>query len=431
MDQNSEDNRNNRRSDSFSDRRRSIRDISLSEELKGKRRPARSTRGDGSKKSYYKRGSGAAKYGVLALVVTLIIFGGFFAISALSRATLTVEPRSERVSVNEEVTISESSIGGTALSYEVFSLEETASELVEGGEERQVERSAEGRITIYNTNPNDQALIARTRFESESGNIYRISNSVMVPAARGETPGSLTVTVTADEVGEDSNMTSGRFTIPGLEGTELYEEMYAEVESAIEGGFVGTERSVSEADAEEALESIQSALTVSLQQKAASSLPSEYILVPGSTFLEFQELPRQPSGDSVSVRTKGTIYGVILKKDLLASYLALEYLSDYQNSPLEIRDPESLAIELDKNQLTLEDIEDEITLRLRGEVVLGWQVDEAYLREMISGVARNEAVNLAASTPGVRSARLELVPSFMRSIPTSLEKIDVRVVDEL
>src|SRR5690606_6762937 len=131
----------------------------------------------------------------------------------------------ENITVNEEVTISEASVGGTALSYEVFTLEEVGSKRVEGGEEKVVERNAQGKITIYNTDSRDQALVVRTRFESEEGNIYRITDQVLVPAARGDRPGSFVATVVSDEAGEGQNLTSGRFTIPGLEGTELYTKM--------------------------------------------------------------------------------------------------------------------------------------------------------------------------------------------------------------
>lgn len=430
MDQSSENNRNSRRSGGSADRRRSIRDISLSDEIKGKRRPARATGlGGGNKKSYYKRGSRSARYGVTALAIILVVFGGIFSMSAFAKATMTIVPRSENITVNEEVTISEASVGGTALSYEVFTLEEVGSKRVEGGEEKVVERNAQGKITIYNTDSRDQALVVRTRFESEEGNIYRITDQVLVPAARGDRPGSFVATVVSDEAGEGQNLTSGRFTIPGLEGTELYTKMYAEVNSPIEGGFVGTEMAVSDAEERSAREDIQSRLTTSLQEKAVSSLPAEYMLVPNSTFLEFEELPNESSGGAVSVRTKGVIYGVMIKKDLLASYLATENIDGYQNLPLEISNSDNLMIQLDVRQPTLSDIQNEITLILEGDATLRWKINEDDIRKSISGAAKGEAVGIAGSNPAVKEAKLKLVPGFLRSIPTNPDKIDIVIVD--
>lgn len=426
-----EDNRNNERRVT-SDRRRSIRDISLSEEIQGKRRTARPTRQGGSGKSYYKRGSGAARYGIGIILVALVLFGGIFVVSSLSRATITITPRSQNVVVDKEITISESGTAGTPLSYEIFSLEETLAKAVEGGEERRVERSAQGRITIFNNDTRDQALINRTRFESESGKIYRIPNSnIIVPAAKGGTPGKLVVTVTADEVGEDSNLASGRLTIPGLEGMELFNQMYGEVETPIEGGFVGNERTVSDADERQAREEIVNMLTESLDKKVASSLPAEYVLIPESVFFEFSELPNETQGDSISVRTKGTVYGLILRKDILAGYLANEYLEDYDNSPIEIKNLENLNIELDEEELSLESIQNEITLGISGNVDLVWRVDEEEVRELVSGADEKQMRTLSSSIPGASGIHLKLTPSFLRSVPTNPEKIDVVISDGL
>lgn len=433
MENNSEDNRP-REKTGFSNRKRSIRDISLSEELRGKRRPARDLRGTGSRKSYYKRGSNAARYGVLIFAIVAIVFGGILAMSVFARATLTIEPKSQRISVDEEVTISEAGAhtGGIPLTYEIFSVEEVSTKTLAGKSEEHIERFAQGKITIYNTDSADQPLVAKTRFESDSGEIYRISDSILVPAAKSaENPGSITVSVTADAVGESSNLSQGKLTIPGLEGTALFTKMYAEVDSALSGGFSGIERTVGEAEEEAARKEMQSSLMASLEEKVVATLPKEYLLVPNSTFFEFEELPSEVAGENVTLRSKATIYGVMLKRDLFAGYLATEYLEEYTNSPLEILDPENLAIEIDKKQLTFSDVQEEITLSISGDVTLRWKIDEDFFRQAISGMARTEAIDVAVESSSVEGAKLELVPRFLRTVPTNEEKIDIVMVDEL
>lgn len=428
MDLYSENNRTNNKDDNYANRRRSIRDISLSEELEGKRRPARRTRKGSARDGYYKRGANTARTGLLLLVFVLLAFGGVLTVSIFSKAVVRVETKKERISVDESISISESGSGETPLVYEIFSLEEIGTKALQGSEEKEVERSAQGKITIYNRDSQDHVLIGKTRFESEDGNIYRISSSVEIPAARSvDTPGSATVTVQADEPGESFNLSKGDLTVPGLKGSDLYSKITASVASPIEGGFVGVEFSVTEEEEEKAVKEIQNNLTESLQRKASSSLPGGYYLVPDSVFLEFDDLPNKVSDNQVVLQIKATLYGVMLKKDLLAGFLASEYVDSYDNMPVEIENWDDLSVAIDKKQLTFQDIENEVEVSISGSVDLRWKLDEESLRELLAGTPREDATKVAMAVSGVKFVRIELTPSFLRTIPTNTEKIDVIV----
>jgi hypothetical protein len=335
--------------------------------------------------------------------------------------------------LDEEITVSEDAGAGIPLAYEVFSIDEEVSQSLEGGEEEEVERRASGRITIYNAaSEESQALITNTRFESEDGNIYRIGQSVVVPGIRSDgSPGSLTVTVTSDEPGEEYNLSSGRFTIPGLEGTDLYDGMYAEVEEPITGGFVGVVQTVDEEDEEEAREENREELSALLEAKISESLPGEYIFIPESTVIEFTELPNESSGDAVSVKTRGTLYGVMFKQDLLASYFANQYVDNYDNRPLAIADPASIVFELSDEDLDLSDIQGGLEMTITGGASLVSVIDVEAVKEVLAGTARSDFQQTVTAIPGIQSARLELVPGFMRSIPSNTEKIEVVVEEEL
>jgi len=160
-------------------------------------------------------------------------------------------------------------------------------------------------------------------------------------------------------------------------------------------------------------------------------LPKDYILIPGSTFVEYEDLPSESEDGEVVVRTRGTLYGVMLSRDLFASYLATQYIENYQNQPLAIINPQELQFELENEGLTFADIQDAIDLTVSGDAVLRWVVEEQVVKAAVSGVAKAEALGKISAMPGVQDARLELVPGFMRSIPTSEEKIEVLFVDQL
>src|SRR5680860_557941 len=98
--------------------------------------------------------------------------------SLFSGATITVVPRSVVVTIAEELTLTDEGSGGLALSYDKFNIDQIGTEAVTAAGEEEVERRAEGQITIYNAaSEQGEPLIANTRFETETGNIYRISES--------------------------------------------------------------------------------------------------------------------------------------------------------------------------------------------------------------------------------------------------------------
>ena len=82
---------------------------------------------------------------------------------------------------------------------------------------KEIERRASGKIIVFNNySTNSQRLIARTRFETLEGKIYRIRDAVVVPGISDKdgrkTPGSIEVTVFADEPGEEYNIGYTDFT---------------------------------------------------------------------------------------------------------------------------------------------------------------------------------------------------------------------------
>ncbi|MDZ7726338.1 MAG: hypothetical protein U5L75_02030 [Candidatus Campbellbacteria bacterium] len=432
MDQDPKDYNNNEEQDkqfSNNNRKRSIRDISLDEELQRntKTKPRKRI-----KRSRHHRGIGAGKYFIALFVVALLVFGGVMMTSIFAKATVTLVPRTENVTLDEEVELTQENTGSASLTYEVLNITETMSEAVDSEGEEEVERRAQGPITIFNTTENDEPLIANTRFETSDGRIYRIGDSVVVPGVRADgSPGSITVTVTADEPGEEYNLSEGRFTIPGLEGTELYETMYAEADSEISGGFVGVEQVIGDATEEEARENLRNSLESELQNKITESLPENKILIPGSTFIEYEDLPNTTDENAVNVRTEGTLYGIMISHDLLAGYIATENVDNYQNQPLNIINIQELQIGLTEDEINIDSIGENLTLTISGEAILEWIIEEQAVTESIMGEPRTEAITILSERPEIRDARLELVPGFMRTVPSNSEKVEVVITEEL
>ncbi|MEK7154009.1 MAG: hypothetical protein AAB792_00430, partial [Patescibacteria group bacterium] len=89
--------------------------------------------------------------------------------------------------------------------------------------QKDVVQKASGTITIFNKSATAQRLVATTRFKSPGGLIFRILQTINVPASAktGETvtPGLVVANVYADRPGAEYNIGPTQFTIPGFEGT--------------------------------------------------------------------------------------------------------------------------------------------------------------------------------------------------------------------
>lgn len=91
---------------------------------------------------------------------------------------------------------------------------------------------AEGVATISNRTTADQPLVATTRLLSDEGVLFRLRDSVEVPAG-----GSVDAAVYADEPGASGNIGPSHFTIPGLP-TSLQDDIDAQSAVSMTGGVV-------------------------------------------------------------------------------------------------------------------------------------------------------------------------------------------------
>ena len=180
-------------------------------------------------------------YGLMLASVFIIIL---FLLSSFlfTGAQIVVFPKHEKVVVNGDF-IASTDKALSSLSYEIMTLELSQSRTVAATGREEVSLKASGKIVIYNDyNTAKQRLIRNTRFETPLGLIYRINESIVVPGQTvegGKTiPGSIEVTIYADEPGENYNIGLTDLTIPGFKGAPQFEHFYARSKSSLTGCFV-------------------------------------------------------------------------------------------------------------------------------------------------------------------------------------------------
>jgi len=311
------------------------------------------------------------------------------------------------------------------LSYNPLELTSEKSVSVKATGEEQVTEKAKGKITIYNEfEEKEQRLLKNTRFEAPGELIYRIPNSVVVPAmtkdATGKSiPGKLEVEVVADVAGEKYNIGPTKFTVPGFKGLPQYNSFYAVSEKSLYGGFDGIRKVISDSDRKEAENSLKTQVKDELIRLAREKTSSDNVVLANDSMITYEILGDKVDGGNVSVSARGTIKA--------ASFNLKEFSNSIARSLIQISDSEQLIIKniADLN-VSISNIEDNrATVDISGSIHFFWQNDLDALKESIKGVNKNELDKVINNFPGIVRISAEVMPFWSKKIPSDVSKIKV------
>ncbi len=357
-----------------------------------------------------------------------IVVVAFLGLSYFSGAVLAYTPKSAVLNFNNDV-YSAAKSGDGELLYSVVKLSGDKGKSVAASGEKQVSRKASGVIVVYNDTPTEQKLIENTRFESTAGKVYRIQSAITVPA-KTATPGTLEVTVYADQAGDTYNSAPTDFTVPGLKGTPRYSTIYARSKSPISGGFVGVEKSVSDTDTLKARTELRSALTEELMAKAQAEVPADFILFPSLSSVTYEDLPQSAGADksSATVNLRGNLYGIMFKKNDLAAKLASKKVTFAVADPVEFVSFDGLKLSFSGTSPADIISLNRISFKVEGSALLVWRTDEVALKADLLGKKKSEAANILKNYPTISSADVTLRPFWKSTFPATPEKVAIKKI---
>ncbi len=170
------------------------------------------------------------------VLLTCMLLAGVVYLSFAS-ATIHVVSKPQTVSVSQGFEVVETPTSDAQIHGQVLStiFEQAKTFTLASGSGQVVEQKAGGMVTIYNTSSANQPLVEKTRLLSPEGILFRIDDTVIVPAS-----GSVSVTAHADAVGKSGEIAASTFTIPGLNET-LQKKIYAKSIEAFTGGEVSVQ----------------------------------------------------------------------------------------------------------------------------------------------------------------------------------------------
>ncbi|MCA9367712.1 hypothetical protein KC887_05655 [Candidatus Kaiserbacteria bacterium] len=371
-----------------------------------------------------------------AVMLFVVIVGGAVGLSAvLGKTELTIYPEFREPNISAEFTAYPQKRDG-ALSYEILTLDATGEKQVKASGQVTVTEQAKGTLTIKKNTPGPERLIKNTRFRSPDGKIFRIEESVVVPGAVNDSPGTIQAKVFADEAGEDYNLPAGTtFDVPGFEEggyTALFEAISATNETAFSGGFDGPQFQIDENELSTAQQQLQIDLRNQLLEKVKTSQPADFVTFPDAIAITYNSLPAVEYGsDLVTIREQAVLQIPLFKRTDFGSFLAKEAVATYEGGPVRVDDPTALTFKYSSATTSASVLanQDSLTFNLSGKPLLIWEYDESKLTKDLAGLPKTALQNAITAYPGIKGARVRITPFWKRTFPQNAD--DIIVIEEL
>lgn len=374
------------------------------------------------------------KIAIWTIALLSFAFLLFSVTSFFSTATVTIVPKVARISLDGSYIARKDALPGE-LQYEVITLRKKMSKQLKATETTNSQIKASGKIIIYNNfSATPQRLIINTRFESEKGLTYRISESIVVPGVKSaggkKIPGSIEALVFADEPGEKFNMKvsdlKGDFKIPGFKSDKKYNYFYARLKTDIAGGSSGLVKKVPAKILSGARDELRANIKSEFLKESYAVKPQSSVLFADSYYIDYVSLPDSPlDADKVEISESAVFYGIIFDQAKLSSFVAKNKLSDYDDAPVRLVLDDNAVVGISSDSKIKPWESNTLNLSIKGGANIIWLYDEAVLQKSMAGFNGNDLNKFLASHPGIKEARAEVRPFWRRSLPSDPQKIKI------
>ncbi len=317
-------------------------------------------------------------------------------------------------------------------------------------------QNATGIITVINTSTNDWPLLAKTRFQTGDGLVFRLQNPVTIPAAKADKPGTKDVPVVADEVdvynqviGEKGNIAPTKFFLPGL-SAENQKKLYAENKQPFTSGKTLVSKLITKQDLEAANKKMAADLKdsalIELQayvKEKNDAQKTNLVLLTGRDAIISGDakvtVPPNLEGQKLETfEVKGEIIvnGIAYSKDELISILTTELkLKKSPQKRLTYIDADSLTYRIIDNDRNAKKIKITATIKGREEYEISPEKENGdrlikKILEHIVGKEIKESESYIQNLPEIDKVKIESWPAWAPSLPGIPDNIKVEIKRE-
>lgn len=372
------------------------------------------------------------KNNIIKVIVAIFIFILFIILYFLltyvfNSAKITIIPEKKTISIDKEIIVK---IDNQNVKVLENSLENSAT--LPKSELQKIVSKARGEITIYNNfNSSKQKLIKNTRFKSSEGKIFRLIDSIEIPAMNGITPGKITVEVIADGIGESYNINPDKFTIPGFEGTDRYRGFYGVSETPMLGGADGNKYIVAKEDIDNVNLVKEKEIIDKLISSVNISETNNYIIATSTAVYSFENNLYDYEYNRIEdYKLKGTVNLLYIDREYLGKKIAESAIDNYNQEKIKVSNFDNLEIRLSQDNLpalsSLKDITD-IKLYIKGDIELSYIINENLIKDLFvsESLETNNFNKILQKIKNINDAKSKIFPPWADKYPSNREKIEV------
>ena len=361
---------------------------------------------------------------IIALLLLLILF-------VFRSTSVSVVPQAQIVTFDASSQFTAYPAGTSTsdtLSYTLQSTDLTGSQSVPtSGSTQHVETKASGSITVvnnYSTSP--VKFVKNTRFSTPGGLIFRAPADVSIPGKVGSKPGQVTITVVADQAGQQYNIgPTARFSIPGLKSSAAeYAAVYGFSTASTTGGFIGDQPGVSPADMQTAVATVRA----QLQQQASAFAAAQnsdgaMALAPKIVYTDAPSTPG--TGNAIEIHESAHVDVPVLPAASLAAAVASAVAADITPGAVTLVPGTGFGTNYADTSGPWGT--NPITFTLVGNAQIVWNVDTAALAQALAGKSQSAFASIIGNFPGVQSAKARIEPFWESNFPSNPKEITVTI----
>jgi len=286
----------------------------------------------------------------------------------------------------------------------------------------ELEEKASGLLSLINENNADQTLIATTRLLSTDNILFRIQETVTVPAK-----GKIEIKVVADEPGSGGEIAAGRFSIPGLK-QPLRDKIYGQSTNPMKRAAKPGNK-VTSLDFEQARKELSNQLVPQALSKLREQLPNEEksyaVVYQNETINEKPSVPAGTSASEFKYQITEKITAIFYESADLRTQL-LDYLQNHQENGKKVLSIEEESLTINIDIINEDSSAADLKIKFLAQVTIT-EPDKAFNKYDLIGRTPEEIKNYFDTIPGVIRVETELAPFWVTTVPTVPEHITLKV----
>ena len=358
-------------------------------------------------------------------VVGVLVGGALLLTYVFNSATITLVPKHQDVEgLHKTISFTSNVADSVRVPFVIATSTITKSKTLPLSETKKVQAKASGTIVIYNNfDAEPQKLIKNTRFESLSGKIYRINQSIIVPGKKADTPGSVEAIVYADSYGADYNSAPTDFTIPGFKGTPRYTGFFGRSNGAITGGASGNMTLASLADVNAAKDELALETAQKLKTDLSTMKKDGYVGLYSAVDVVYKDNEQDVlQGITSTYEVTATGYLMFASAPEFSKKIA-EGVRDYNGEPVRLSYTDTLNYSRkDTDRIATAQ---NIDILVEGSPRVIWNTDQEAIKILVAGKKRDEFKPLMKSIDSIESAEISFSPLWLSSFPADKTKISI------